>query len=331
MTLHTGPGCSILSNTGLFSGQMKSSSCESSNGNNQGCQIASSDSNSYGAGFNSGKGGVYAMEWSGTSIAVYFFPRNSIPSDALGDSPNPSAWGKPVAYFGGGCDMLTSFIDQQIVFDTTFCGDWAGSSDVWGSSTCSQHGSCTDFVSNNPSAFKDAYWSINALKVYSSSGNSSPAPEPSPTSTYEPISTAAPEPVTTSTPAAVPTTASPSESGSGYAPWVGSDGTVNFGSPQQNDQTSSAAAPAPTSDGGSSGWTTGPDGFLNYGDQKQEDSQASPAAAPAPSSDGNSFGWTTGPDGFAHYGSQKRDEEGGLRERALKHLRMHKRHGGGRI
>lgn len=57
---------------------------------------------------------------------------------------------------------------MKIVFDTTFCGDWAGN--VWGSSaTCSKLAStCEAYVGANPAAFSEAYWLINSVKVYSS-------------------------------------------------------------------------------------------------------------------------------------------------------------------
>jgi hypothetical protein len=63
--------------------------------------------------------------------------------------------------------MLTGALQ---VFDTTFCGDWAGN--VWsGDPVCgSQAPSCQSFVQNNPSAFTDAYWLVNSLKVYQSNG-----------------------------------------------------------------------------------------------------------------------------------------------------------------
>jgi len=63
-------------------------------------------------------------------------------------------------------------MNHNIVFDTTFCGDWAGS--VWSSdATCSALAStCQDYVANNPGDFVDAYWLINSLKVYQQSGSS---------------------------------------------------------------------------------------------------------------------------------------------------------------
>ena len=123
MTLHTGPGCSIT-NTGGFSGSITTSNCDinaAGQSTNAGCQIMESATNSYGAGFNSNNGGVYATLWNSNAITIYFFPRGSIPSDIASGSPNPSGWGTPAAVFKGGCDISSTFKSQQIVFDTTFC------------------------------------------------------------------------------------------------------------------------------------------------------------------------------------------------------------------
>lgn len=59
------------------------------------------------------------------------------------------------------------FANMNLVFDTTFCGDWAGQASVWSSSGCSALAStCTDYVSNSPGAFAPAYWLLNTVKVY---------------------------------------------------------------------------------------------------------------------------------------------------------------------
>lgn len=58
-----------------------------------------------------------------------------------------------------------------------YIGDWAGQS--WSQDpTCSAKApTCQEYVQNNPKAFTEAYWKINALKVYSSDGSTS-SPEP---------------------------------------------------------------------------------------------------------------------------------------------------------
>jgi hypothetical protein len=70
------------------------------------------------------------MEWTSAGIQIWFFPRNAIPlsisaaSSAAG--PDPSTFGVPMASFQGSCDFDTHFIDHRLVFDTDFCGTYAG-------------------------------------------------------------------------------------------------------------------------------------------------------------------------------------------------------------
>lgn len=69
------------------------------------------------------------MKWDTTGISVFFFPRDAIPADVAQDTPVPSTWGLPMANFPSTtCDPFTFFKDNFAIFDTTFCGDWAGES-----------------------------------------------------------------------------------------------------------------------------------------------------------------------------------------------------------
>lgn len=172
MTLHTSSGCSIDS-TG-FSGSLVTPNCDvnaAGQSNNAGCSISDTTALSYGVPFNNNKGGVFATVFGTSAIDIYFFPRGSIPADIASGNPTGTGWGTPHAHFAGGCDIPNKIKQQSIVFDTTFCGDWAGADFTTGS--CKSFGSCTDYVGNNPSAFTNAYWQINSLKVYSTSGSSS--------------------------------------------------------------------------------------------------------------------------------------------------------------
>ncbi|KIW92298.1 uncharacterized protein Z519_07282 [Cladophialophora bantiana CBS 173.52] len=172
MTLHTTSGCSITNN-GMFSGSVSTPNCDIKavgQATNAGCQIGTANDATYGTGFNQGEGGVYATEWTSSAINIWFFPRSAIPSDIAAGTPDPSNWGQPVASFAGGCNIDDFFSNNQIVFDTTFCGDWAGN--VWTSDPLcgSKASTCQSFVQNNPSAFQDAYWSVNSLKVFQNAG-----------------------------------------------------------------------------------------------------------------------------------------------------------------
>ncbi|KAJ6119251.1 hypothetical protein N7523_003531 [Penicillium sp. IBT 18751x] len=179
MTLHTSDGCSI--NDSGFSGSLTTGNCyveASGQSPNSGCAIQGSDTQGYGDGFNQAGGGVYATEWTSDAINIYFFSNSSVPSDITSGNPDPSGWGTPAASFAG-CDIDSHFSELQIVFDITFCGNWAG--DMWSSSSCSSYAStCNDYVANNPSAFEQTYWEINSLKVYqdSSSTKRDTIPEP---------------------------------------------------------------------------------------------------------------------------------------------------------
>lgn len=171
VTLHTSAGCTI-EGSGSKSATLANSNCNTGNGGT-GCGISTQDTQSFGSGFNAVGGGVYAADWTSTAINVYFFPRASIPADIASGNPDPSTWGQPFASFPGGntCDIDSHFQNHNIVFDTTFCGGWAG--EVWANSTCSSLApTCNDYVAQNPSAFADTYWLINSVKVYQESGAS---------------------------------------------------------------------------------------------------------------------------------------------------------------
>lgn len=182
-----------------FSGSISTSNCDvnaAGQAQNAGCSIATSDQSSYGDGLNSVQGGIYATEWTSDVISIWYFPRNKIPAD-IGVTPDPSSWGMPMASFPvSSCDIDANFKNHQIVFDTTFCGAWAGT--VWSQdATCAaKAATCQDFVQNNPEAFAEAFWTINSLKVFTTDGaTASPIPSASrsgassiiPTNTQAPI------------------------------------------------------------------------------------------------------------------------------------------------
>ncbi|PVH81091.1 glycoside hydrolase family 16 protein [Cadophora sp. DSE1049] len=173
MTLHTGDTCTISGTQSL--GTLQTNDCNQNNG--YGCSISSSSPISYGDSFNSANGGVYATQWTSDYIRIWYFPRSSIPEDIVNGEPDPSNWGLPDGNFQGNCDVDANFAEHQIVFDTTFCGDWAGS--VWsGDPVCSKKANtCVDYVASEPGAFADAYWDINYVKVFTLTD------EPAPTST----------------------------------------------------------------------------------------------------------------------------------------------------
>ena len=170
MVLHTSDNCVVSPNVDQ-TGFSEAQDCYVWANNNYGCRTESARDLSYGAEFNANGGGTYVLEWTSDHIKIWFFARGDlIPPSLNTDAPDPDEFGTPSANFQGACDIDEKFKDMQIIFDTTFCGDWAGS--AYGASSCPMSpgedpvGSCKRFVSENPEAFEDAYWLINYLRVY---------------------------------------------------------------------------------------------------------------------------------------------------------------------
>jgi len=159
-TLHTNTGCDMSKvDKNMYTGHSVATNCLGNNG----CGIVA-NTNNYGAPFNAANGGVYVMEWTTDFIRTFYFPRNAIPGDIGSGTPNPSAWGKPYAYFALGANCPVShFVDEVIVINLTYCGDWAGQ--VFGSQ-CKNLGACNAYVKGNPTKFTEAYWRINYVSVY---------------------------------------------------------------------------------------------------------------------------------------------------------------------
>lgn len=168
--LHTSSGCDVQNPNSIFGTHTLSTNCNQ-DGASTGCGVSTSNTNAYGAGFNAVGGGVYAMQWASSGVYVWFFQRGAIPADITNNKPNVASWGTPMATFEGagigGCEFADSFKNNQIVFDTTFCGGWAGG--AWGSSSCAaQAGTCQEFVAKNPGAFANGMFfsSISSSSSY---------------------------------------------------------------------------------------------------------------------------------------------------------------------
>lgn len=132
---------------------------------------------SYGTQFNAQGGGVYAMEWKKDGIKIWFFARSdpSFPdyfpssnSSTSNTSPDPTIWPTPIAAFSGpNCDFSEKFRDLKIIFDTTFCGEWAGRE--WESSGCKAKTgvqTCEAYVGGQPEKFEEAYWEVEGVRWY---------------------------------------------------------------------------------------------------------------------------------------------------------------------
>ncbi|CAJ2501669.1 Uu.00g045220.m01.CDS01 [Anthostomella pinea] len=173
ITLHTSKGCSFSKDS------FSSGDCNAPGSGTTGCGAPTGNLQTFGTGFNEIGGGIYALEWTSQAIKIFFFPRTGpIPTDIASDTPDPTTWGAPAAQFSGsGCNIDEHFMNHQIVFDTTFCGDWAGKvfnddpvCKAKANTKSTGMAACQAYVANNPADFKDSYWLINSVKVYSEGG-----------------------------------------------------------------------------------------------------------------------------------------------------------------
>jgi hypothetical protein len=107
--------------------------------------------------------------WDNTGISVWFFPRQNIPSDITTSTPVPANWGTPSSFWPANtCNPFEIFQNQAAIFDTTLCGDWAGS--VWTATgvpgqeqSCAQRTgvpTCEQFVQQNGAALSEACESL---------------------------------------------------------------------------------------------------------------------------------------------------------------------------
>jgi len=170
--LHTLQGCTHppASQSVLETGSLIAGDCFNRTNNNEGCLIQDNSTQSYGQGFASNGGGVYATLWNDDGIKIWFFPRSQIPSDVASANPNPSSWPSPSAFYPqSACDTTKFFGPQTIIFDITICGNFAGQENIF-HETC--QGNCLDLVPI-PTNYDNAFFEIKYLAVFSNNTQAS--------------------------------------------------------------------------------------------------------------------------------------------------------------
>lgn len=165
MTLHTTTDCSMSVKRKEI-GISLTSDCYYGINDNSGYGVQAGEA-TFGEDFNSNGGGVYATELRNAGIRIWFFTRNSVPTDLTFDTPNPSTWGEALADFPGtDCDISSHFQNQSIIANIDICGQWAATAESFNiQGGCP--GTCIDYVRTQPgSVYDDAYWEFASFKVY---------------------------------------------------------------------------------------------------------------------------------------------------------------------
>ena len=148
---------------------------------NQGCSQIMSNDNSFGKHFNKNNGGYFVLLWDtkiNNLINIWYFNKTNIPNELKFDNLTEIAnininpiniknWGIPdIQYLFGNHCPSNKIKKNHIVINTNFCGDWAGHSWTHDEYCSTLADTCKEFVAQNPSYFKNAYWDINFLRVY---------------------------------------------------------------------------------------------------------------------------------------------------------------------
>ncbi|KAH8600699.1 concanavalin A-like lectin/glucanase domain-containing protein [Bisporella sp. PMI_857] len=179
--LHTNAGYTLAGNQGAtrMTGTVNSYNCDdqattgpygTTQSVYQGC--AATAPGPYGTEFNANGGGVVVMEWTTNFIKMWNFKPSEVPANIKSGTPDTASWGLPHFTTQGGTGTTDGhFKEHNIVFDITFCGTYAGLDYFWQQTSCyksnpTRYPRCIDYVAANPTAFENAYWIINSVKVY---------------------------------------------------------------------------------------------------------------------------------------------------------------------
>ncbi|GAA5896886.1 hypothetical protein JCM5296_002581 [Sporobolomyces johnsonii] len=168
ISLHTSDsGCKQATNPNITGKAVAANNdCNANDNGNAGCSYTETASSSYGEAFNNAGGGVIVTSFTTAAISVWFWSRAEIPDNIKSGSPDNSTWGKPTATWpSSSCDISKYFGAQTLIFDTTLCGDWAGTASVWAEYCSAAASTCSDYVAD-PTHFDTAYWEVGYVRVY---------------------------------------------------------------------------------------------------------------------------------------------------------------------
>ncbi|KAI0032609.1 glycoside hydrolase family 16 protein [Vararia minispora EC-137] len=177
--LHTTGGC-FKDASAIQTGATGVTDCSQPSG----CVVQETGRNSYREGFAAAGGGVWATQFDVAGIFIWFWSRPNIPASILqATSTSPidvSDFGVPSAsYPVSRCNIPQYFTAQQIVFDITLCGNWAGIPSLYQAQCLNQGptGTCyqDNVVGSGSPKYDEAYFEVKYLRAYTTGA---PAPTP---------------------------------------------------------------------------------------------------------------------------------------------------------
>ncbi|KAG5721471.1 putative glycosidase C21B10.07 [Termitomyces sp. T112] len=169
MGLHTETGCTIVNPSLLSTSKEGNANCSFIASNNQGCIVTDTLPTSYGQGFAAAGGGVFVTEFAASGISIWFMSRSQVSASLSGNTIDTSTFGTPSGNWPStGCNVDQFFEPQNLIFDITLCGDFAGNPQIF-AQTC--NGTCyNDYVLGDGSNYATAFFEIASVRVFSSNG-----------------------------------------------------------------------------------------------------------------------------------------------------------------
>ncbi|KAA1473066.1 hypothetical protein DENSPDRAFT_839490 [Dentipellis sp. KUC8613] len=180
--LHTTHGCfSPAAANNSQTGSQGPTDCSLGSG----CVVSENKPNSFNEGFAQAGGGVFATQFDVSGIFMWYWSRADVPASiqqaTSTSSIDISQWGTPSASFPGtGCNIPQFFTAQNLVFDITLCGVWAGVPSIY-TPACGHSGPTglcynDNVVGAGSPKYDDAYFEINYVRAYTTGPSSTQAP-----------------------------------------------------------------------------------------------------------------------------------------------------------
>ncbi len=118
-------------------------------------------SNTFGTQFNNELGGTFAMELTiNGTITIWFWKRDEVVPDFSTVTSSDFSASNIISF--SSCPQ--QFSKQQIIINTTLCGDWAGAGCCNGDHTWDNDAGCINWVNSHD--LTDSYWIIRSLQLY---------------------------------------------------------------------------------------------------------------------------------------------------------------------
>ncbi|KAG5637617.1 hypothetical protein H0H81_003951 [Sphagnurus paluster] len=173
MALHTLPGC-VHSPPPNQLGNSSQLDCSQPSG----CVVLETQPASTLQAFSDAGGGVWATQFDVAGIFIWFWSRANVPpsiTNSTGTSGiDISQWGPPSASFPATtCNITQFFSPQNLIFDITLCGIWAGLGSEYLPQCAGSgpSGICyNDNVVGPGDRYNDAYFEINYVRAYTTGG-----------------------------------------------------------------------------------------------------------------------------------------------------------------